>query len=111
MIGALTTGGVLERSDEALCALARCSADALDFALAYGEKLYAVSAMMRTHLQIVEGLAGRARSDGEGDGASELIAYLNSPEVLGFDPPYPGWAPGHTAPPSPRMVNGVEMPD
>ena len=93
VVGALRAGGVLERSDEALCTLARCSADSLDFALAYGEKLYAISAAMRTHLQIVEALVGRARSDSDGDGIAELIAYLNSPEVLGFNPDEV-WPPG-----------------
>ena len=94
----MRAGGVLERSDEALCTLARCSADSLDFALAYGEKLYAISAAMRTHLQIVEALVGRARSDGDSDGISELLAYLNSPEVLGFDVPK-GWHSGMPLPP------------
>jgi hypothetical protein len=86
MIGALRTGGLLERSDEGVCALARASADALDDALAYGEKLYAVSSMMRTHLMIVEALTGRARfQPGDDDGVNELLAVLQDPRWLAMD--------------------------
>jgi hypothetical protein len=77
VIGSLRKGGLLERSDEGVCTLARCSADALDDALAYGEKLYAVSSMMRTHLQILEALVGRAAA-GADDGMGEVLSWLRN---------------------------------
>jgi hypothetical protein len=74
MIKALRAGGLLERSDEGICALAKASADALDEALAYGEKLYAISGMMRTHLVIIEALVGRAA--GADDKLAEVLAAI-----------------------------------
>jgi hypothetical protein len=99
VIRALRTGGLLERSDEGICALARASADALDEALAYGEKLYAVSSMMRTHLQIVEALVGRAsfNSSGTDSGMDEFLAFMRSPAALGDAPEeFPGETPPWT---------------
>jgi hypothetical protein len=105
-IGALKAGGLIEKSDEAVCALARASADILDDALAFGDaKLYAVSGMMRTHLLIVEALRSRRGAD-DGDNAyAEVIAALASPlgDAPGGmgdadeDPPY--WRVHGTRPP------------
>jgi hypothetical protein len=79
-IAALKAGGLLERSDEAVCALARCSADLLDESLAYQDsKLYAISGMMRTHLVIVEALVRRVTTAAPDDTLAEVIAALSTP--------------------------------
>jgi hypothetical protein len=105
VIAALRAGGLLEKSDEGICALARASADLLDESLAYRDsKLYAISQMMRTHLVIVEALVGRAVTGHKDDAYSELIAALSTP--LGW----PGVGPMGDAivEPTPRMVDGEE---
>jgi hypothetical protein len=87
-IAALKAGGLLERSDESICALARASADLLDQELAYGsQKLYALSGMMRTHLLIIESMVTRATADRPDDGYSELLATLRTPPL--------GWTVGN----------------
>jgi hypothetical protein len=76
-IKALRAGGLLETSDEAICTLARVSADCLDEALAYGtEKLYAISGMMKAHLSICEALVGRTTAGGDSDGIAEFFTAL-----------------------------------
>jgi hypothetical protein len=77
-ISALKAGGVLERSDEGVCALARASAEILDDALAYGDvKAYALSNLMRTHLLIVEALRSRAESAPVDQGLMDVIAAMS----------------------------------
>jgi hypothetical protein len=85
VIKALRTGGLLEPPDEGLCILARCSADALDDALAYGEKLYAISSQMRTHLLVLEALVGRAsfHATDQPDTLDEVLAWMRSPAAFG----------------------------
>jgi hypothetical protein len=87
-IAALRAGGLLEKSDQAICVLAQASADLLDQELAYGsQKLYALSGMLRTHLLIVEALVTRATADVPDDGYSELLATLRTPPL--------GWTVGN----------------
>jgi hypothetical protein len=79
-INALKAGGLLEKTDEGVCALARASAELLDETLAYGEvKLYALSNMMRTHLMIVEALRSRAAEAPADQGLMDVIAALSTP--------------------------------
>ena len=79
-IAALKAGGLLERSDEGVCALARASAELVDEALAYrDQKLYAISNMMRTHLLIVEALRSRAGEAPADQGLMDVIAALAMP--------------------------------
>jgi hypothetical protein len=91
-IAALKAGGVLERSDEGVCALARASAELVDEALAYrDQKLYAISNMMRTHLMIVEALRSRAAEAPADQGLMDVIAALSMGATYGDadeDPPY-----------------------
>ena len=68
-ISALKAGGLSEKSDESVCALARASAEVLDDALAFGDvKACALSNLMRTHLMICEALRSRRGPD-DGDSA------------------------------------------
>jgi hypothetical protein len=88
----LKAGGLLEKSDEAVCALARASAELVDEALAYrDQKLYAISNMMRTHLQIIEALRSRQESAPVDQGLLDVIAALSTPPGYADadeDPPY-----------------------
>jgi hypothetical protein len=87
-IAALRAGGLLEKSDQAICVLAQESADLLDRELAYGtEKLYALSGAMRTHLMIIEAMVARATADQPDDGYAELLATLRTPPL--------GWTVGN----------------
>jgi hypothetical protein len=99
-INALKAGGLLEKTDEGICALARASAELLDETLAYGEvKLYALSNMMRTHLMIVEALRSRSGEAPADQGLMDVIAALSiGPTYAGADedkpfpgPDYPPW--------------------
>jgi len=83
-IAGLKAGGLLEKSDEAVCALARASAEILDETLAYGDaKLYAVSQMMRTHLMIVEALRNRKADEPVDEGMMAVIEALSMPPSYG----------------------------
>ena len=105
-ITALKAGGLLEKSDESVCARARASAEVLDDALAFGDaKAYALSNLMRTHLMICEALRSRWGPD-DGDNAyGEVIAgpsapFRCAPGDMGDadeDPPY--WRVHGTRPP------------
>jgi hypothetical protein len=83
----------LERCDEGLIGLARCSADALDQALAYEGKAYAVAQAGRWHLMVLQALLGRPEEQGD-SAYAEIIAALAAP--MGYapmgdadeDPPY-----------------------
>jgi len=76
----LKAGGLLEKSDESVCARARASAEVLDDALAFGDvKACALSNLMRTHLMICEALRSRRDPD-DGDNAyAEVIAGPSAP--------------------------------
>jgi hypothetical protein len=82
-IKALKSTGRLEHCDEALMGLARCSADALDQALAYESKAYAIAAVGRWHLMVLQALLGRPEEQGD-SAYAEVIAALSGP--LGYAP-------------------------
>jgi hypothetical protein len=78
-VRALRSTGLLERSDEALIALAKVSADALDESLAYGEKGYAISGLLRSHLLVVQALLDRTTvGSDEGAELATIMAAINS---------------------------------
>jgi hypothetical protein len=88
-IAALKTTGKLERCDEGLLSLARCSADVLDDAINYGEKLYSVAAAGRWHLAVLQTLLGRVPAEPEDD----LAALLASMSTMTGDAPEDDWLP------------------
>ena len=103
-ISALKAGGLPEKSDESVCALARASAEVLDDALAFGDvKACALSNLMRTHLMICEALRSRRGPD-DGDSAYAVPVVdktgfvKRSPKVAGLRPQSP--------PPEPRSRRG-----
>jgi len=97
-ISALKAGGLSEKSDESVCALARASAEVLDDALAFGDvKACALSNLMRTHLMICEALRSRRGPD-DGDSAYAVPVVdktgfvKRSPKVAGLRPVAPARA-------------------
>jgi hypothetical protein len=84
---ALQAGGQLEGVDEGLVAMARATADLFDGAIRSGEKHYAIAAIGRLHLSVLLAVMGRMPEPVDSDGSAELLAFLNSPAVLGFEVP------------------------
>jgi hypothetical protein len=81
-IRALRATGKLEGCDEALVGLCLTSADALDSAVAFEEKSYAVAKTGTWHLQCVLALLGRLPEERKGDDEVALLLAGLSAESM-----------------------------